>query len=82
VTLGRRLADNADIREAEPGDYFFVDWTGRRELWFRDPNGDAGRVTSHTVTEHEDGTVSVSPSIAPNEATTYHGYLTRGVWEP
>lgn len=38
----------------------------------------------HTVTEHNDGTITVSPSIrrfathdAPRE---WHGYLERGVW--
>lgn len=80
--IGRRLPDNADINSAEPGDYWFVSWGEGRQLWFMDPLGDYGRVTKHTVTEHEDGTVSVEPSIAPNDATTYHGYLRRGVWTP
>lgn len=87
---GRRLPDNAYPRDTvEPGDYFFVydhrtvetDDGGKRQLWFRDPLGDWGRLRSgHTVTEHEDGTVSVDPSIAPNDVTTYHGRLKRGVW--
>jgi hypothetical protein len=33
---------------------------------------------SHEVTEHEDGTISVRPSIA---GIGFHGYLTKGVWE-
>ncbi len=33
----------------------------------------------HAITEHEDGTITVSPSIydAPDG---WHGYLERGVW--
>jgi hypothetical protein len=33
------------------------------EWWIRDPWGRVGRLTSHTITEHEDGTITVSPSI-------------------
>lgn len=82
--LGRRLPDDSDIREAEPGDYFFVTWdkgAGPRTLWFRDPLGEAGRVSKHRVEEHEDGTVTVSPSIAPAPGQAgWHGFLERGVW--
>lgn len=38
----------------------------------------------HQVTEHEDGTLTVSPSILTTRRHTgqqWHGYLTRGVWE-
>lgn len=78
---GRHVADNTDARQAKPGDYWWNDWTGKRELWFRDPHGDAGRVTTHTVEEHDDGTVSVAPSIAPKPGEDgYHGLLTQGVW--
>jgi hypothetical protein len=36
----------------------------------------------HTVTEHEDGTITVSPSILDERpgCGTYHGWLERGVW--
>lgn len=38
-----------------------------------------GALRTHTVTEHEDGTITVSPSIfdAPDG---WHGFLERGVW--
>lgn len=46
------------------------------------PNGLGGNLGSHKVVEHEDGTITVSPSIlvtgAPDES--WHGYLERGVW--
>jgi hypothetical protein len=32
----------------------------------------------HSVTEHEDGTITVSPSI---QGDKYHGNLIRGVWD-
>lgn len=36
----------------------------------------------HKVTEHEDGTITVSPSIliATHDRGSWHGYLERGVW--
>ena len=36
----------------------------------------------HTVTEHEDGTITVSPSIGIHygDGKFYHGYLEHGVW--
>lgn len=38
-------------------------------------------LASHTVEEHEDGTISVTPSIKVwDDRVTRHGYLTRGVW--
>jgi hypothetical protein len=80
---GHRRPDNYDWRQSEPGDYGFQDWTGQRELYIRDPFGVVGRITSHTVTEHEDGTVTVDPSIAPPDGAepgAFHGWLRRGVW--
>jgi hypothetical protein len=36
----------------------------------------------HDIVEHEDGTITVSPSILMPEGrgTYWHGYLERGVW--
>jgi len=46
--------------------------------WVRPPRCHSGVLDGHTVTEHEDGTVTVSPSIhSPGE---WHGYLEHGVW--
>lgn len=62
----------------EPGDY------GRwRDDWIcKTPNGLVGNLKLHDVTEHEDGTVTVSPSILVNGGArgTWHGYLERGAW--
>ena len=81
---GRRLPDDSDGRKMEPGDYFRVTWTGHEnEWWFRDPIGNVGRIRHHAVTEHEDGTITVEPSIAdssPSGETNWHGFLRQGVW--
>lgn len=73
----------------QPGDY------GRdaRGVWMcRVPvseHGLSGDLSAHEVTEHEDGTITVSPSILitmpdPDNPGAnieqWHGYLERGVW--
>ncbi len=43
--------------------------------------GDGQGVHGHKVTEHEDGTITVSPSILiTRHDGQWHGYLERGVW--
>lgn len=68
---------------ATPGAY------GTRDgvTWFcTTPNGLLGSLGHHAVTCHEDGTITVSPSILVTGAEvcggpkTWHGYLERGVW--
>lgn len=51
-------------------------------VWFCvTPNGLYGNLASHTVTEHDDGTISVSPSILVKAHDgSFHGYLERGIW--
>jgi hypothetical protein len=47
-----------------------------------------GRLTKHTVREHDDGTISVRPGdgssnsiyIAGSHGRTWHGYIEHGVW--
>lgn len=53
--------------------------------WIYLPYCGAGRLSKHTVEEHEDGTVTVTPSILMTghrngEQTQRHGFLTKGVW--
>jgi len=44
--------------------------------------GTIGPHTGHTITEHEDGTITVSPSILfrGDNQPYFHGYLEKGVW--
>jgi hypothetical protein len=40
-----------------------------------------GQLRKHKVTEHEDGTITVSPSIvAKNRDREWHGFLEKGIW--
>lgn len=87
--MGKRLADNTS--PTKPGEYSFMryadrkqhhpDEAGEGEWWVCDPNGVFYRLVSsvHSWTIHEDGTVTISPSIvAPRGG--YHGFLQQGVW--
>jgi hypothetical protein len=47
------------------------------------PNGHLGGLANHTVEEHADKTITVSPSIlvmTVGKKTVWHGYLERGEW--
>jgi hypothetical protein len=46
------------------------------------PGFGIGSLTKHTITEHDDGTITVSPSILVDtgDGRRWHGYLERGVW--
>lgn len=72
---GRRR--DVPLHEMEPGDYGFT------AAWFCcAPNGSGGNLSRHDITEHEDGTITVSPSILITRGNDrdWHGYLERGVW--
>jgi hypothetical protein len=86
---GRRIespfaADGALIGEwPVAGDYYFypdVGWCGVT------PNGHAVGLKGHSIVEHDDGTITASPSIlafkskGEERVELWHGYLERGVW--
>ncbi len=87
---GRRRVVIGDL--SEPGDYC----VGPTSVWVILPTGVQGRIPFAseapeelwTVAEHEDGTITVSPSIdyrvgqGPgfDAAQSWHGYLEHGVW--
>lgn len=89
ATTGRRLPDGArwhGENAAQPGDYWRVRVDGEWTWRCMTPNGLTGLLRQHEVTEHEDGTITVSPSILvcwPNRSKPmrYHGFLREGVWE-
>jgi len=89
--LGRRVDfDDGDPvfgpTRFAPGDYGKDLRTGA--WWVRPPrNADGralvGRLTSHQVLEHGDGTITVSPSILweyGSGESLWHGWLQRGEW--
>jgi hypothetical protein len=94
---GRRvyLDEGGELRLG-PGDY----GQDKRGVWFARPpkmaDGDQytdahplmGSLEAHDVVEHEDGTITVSPSILieypwgdPPRQFRWHGHLERGIWK-
>ncbi|MFI5228394.1 MAG: hypothetical protein ACHQWU_04950 [Gemmatimonadales bacterium] len=65
----------------EPGEYARHPVDG---IWYANaPNGLLANLGNHDVTEHEDGTITVSPSILVSrgdDGPRWHGFLERGVW--
>jgi len=46
------------------------------------PDGHLGNLANHDVTEYDDGTITVSPSILIKAHDgKWHGFLRAGVWE-
>ena len=83
---GRRVYPNekgefvyADFR---PGDFFH--WKDdRNDMWMAiTPNDHHCNLKNHTIVEHEDGTITVSPSIRVSDQNgeLWHGFLEKGVW--
>jgi hypothetical protein len=79
---GRRLANAEEFfNSTEPGTYLKATGPDGGVIWWiRDPNGNPGRLEDHTVTEHPDGTITVSPSILDPSPGGWHGFLERGKW--
>lgn len=76
--VGHRLADIVDPYIYQPGAY------GHRghRWWGKTPNGLLCNLEFHNVVEHEDGTITVTPSIqvTAGNGDTWHGWLEHGVW--
>lgn len=84
VTQGARLQRGHDVllEAAAPGSYGSVERDGSTVWYVKTPNGHVGDVSQHDVVEHDDGTITVSPSIlvSDHRGEPWHGYLERGVW--
>lgn len=79
---GRRVDDKGTI--LEPGEYGKQNgvWHCCAPRKTVDDFPFVGNLSRHEVTEHEDGTITVSPSILINagKAGAWHGFLERGIW--
>ncbi len=83
---GRRIypKENEGIAILQPGDYM----KAPDGFIVKTPNGLAASIRNHKVIEHENGTITVSPSILitgcnyphSKEQLTYHGFLEMGIW--
>ncbi|MDO8640465.1 MAG: hypothetical protein Q7R33_02885 [Nitrosarchaeum sp.] len=53
-------------------------------IWYAaTPGNHLANLSGHSVTEHEDGTITVSPSIrvsTTGNKELWHGYLEKGIW--
>ncbi len=85
ILKGRRVYPNKDghIILFEGGYGYDKD----RKVWLvRPPGGRLGSLEKHTVVEHDDGTITVSPSILitypifDEKDEVWHGYLEKGIW--
>lgn len=81
--IGRRVS-GFDWHTWEPGDYGF---SIEDRCWIAiTPNDHAANLSRHEVVEHEDGTITVAPSILVSTSKdgkplqVWHGYLKAGVW--
>ena len=79
--VGRRRPDgNPDyVTDKQPGDY----WRHTDGAWRAiTPNGMPVNLRDHPVDEHEDGTITVTPSIQQiaSSRQRYEGFLARGAW--
>jgi hypothetical protein len=80
---GRRVYESD---EHQPGDYW-QEHDGSWVIWIPGTTfiGCIGEPYSrHTITEHEDGTITISPSIlidaSVHPTIRWHGFLERGIW--
>lgn len=78
---GGRVYPGGDVLWLDDGQYGKDPKDGH---WYARPPGQRmGCLKNHDVTEHEDGTITVSPSIeilGDGGVTLWHGFLERGVW--
>ena len=87
---GRRVYPEGGRLKLAPGDYGRDPqdgdaWHARPPKMF-DCHPLSGSLAGHEVVEHEDGTITVSPSIlieypwGGTQQISWHGFLERGVW--
>jgi hypothetical protein len=77
----KRIAGYDELNENE-----FAYWTETGGWYLNLPGRGVATLRKHEVTEHEDGTITASPSIKTwghdenGNEVVMHGYLERGVW--
>lgn len=76
--IGKRLPDETEPYLLKDGEYCKY----KGFFHARTPNGLSGSFQAHNIVEHEDGTITASPSILVKDwrKKSYHGYLTKGIW--
>jgi hypothetical protein len=80
---GVRRADDTEHHLLQPGEYCKSSREGGPCFLACTPDGRLADLSRHQVTEHQDGTITVSPSILVSgggEPGNWHGYLEDGIW--
>jgi hypothetical protein len=83
---GVRLLDGEiEANPFQPGAYGRIQIGADNIRWIwacTTPNNHFGRLDGHDVVEHDDGTITVSPSIliSNENEELWHGYLEHGIW--
>lgn len=83
VTPGRRITTGELPQHEWPAGAYGLPDCDEPSWHCVTPNGRLGNLRGHQVTEHDDGTITVQPSILvqrPGTDDGWHGYLERGVW--
>lgn len=60
-----------------------IDWMNTMNRWqICAPDGSQGSIATHKVIEHDDGTVTMTPSLdwSQRRPGGWHGFLERGIW--
>lgn len=93
--IGRRIFPDAEgcFPALQPGDYMLAKRATPYEaalLLYWPPGAELGPWRAHPdkkITEHDDGTLSVTPSILcvyaklePGRPGSWHGFLDKGIW--
>lgn len=69
--------------ECEPHELEAGEYCNYQGIWYGVPPGTdlLAAFTQHNVTEHDDGRISVNPSIlVKDHQSRWHGYLHLGAW--
>lgn len=74
----RRVGDEDDVAGITSPVIAYWRMAGRWMLHI--PGVGLGDLSNHDVLEHEDGTITVRPSILVRGQTTRHGFIERGAW--
>lgn len=73
----KAMADGSPLPDDWPWKMHYPYWIGCS------PNGHSCALGAHKIEEHDDGTITVSPSILIHDGKGtqfWHGYLEHGVW--
>ncbi len=82
--IGKRVRRRT-LHRLLPGEYAQLRHGDGSLHWYAcTPTGLHCNLSAHDVMEHDDGAITVSPSIlvSGGDLGEWHGYLRHGVWQP